>query len=98
MSQIKITMQDVSNTAASLRNYNKNLDDTLAYVSRTMNELSSSWQSQGAERILANYNKFSRIFLDESQTIEEYAKFLDFTVSTYDSVESTISLNAENFG
>lgn len=97
MSQIKITMPEVSNMASSLRSYNKNLDDTLSFVSRTMNELNSSWSSQAAERILANYNKFSKIFLDESQTIEEYAKFLDFTVSTYDSIESTISSNAENF-
>lgn len=97
MSQIKITLPEVSNMAASLRNHNKKLDDTLSYVSRTMLELNSSWRSLGADRILANFNKFSRVFIDESQAIEEYAKFLDFTVSTYDSIESTISSNAEGF-
>lgn len=98
MDQIRITISDVTNTASSLRAYNKNLDDTLSYVSRTMNELNSAWISEGAERILSNFNKFSKVFLDESQTVEEYAKFLDFTASTYDSVESTISSNAELFG
>lgn len=97
MSQIKITLPEVSSMATALRNYNKSLDDTLSYALRTMNELNSSWHSLGADRIMANFNKFSKVFLDESQTIEEYAKFLDFTVSTYDSIESTISLNAESF-
>lgn len=97
MSQIKITMPEVSNMAVSLRNYNKNLDDTLAYTSKIMNELNSSWQSNASEKIIANFNRFSRVFLDESETIEEYAKFLDYIVSTYDSMESTITANAEGF-
>ena len=90
MDHIKISLPEVSDTAAAIRNYNANLDET-------MNELNSCWQSDGQEMLLSRFLKFSNRFQDESQVIESYARFLDDTVANYDSLESTIVTNASNF-
>ena len=97
MDQIKITMSEVAAITSQIRQYNNNLSDTLSYVSKTMNELNSAWLSEGAETILDRFNRFATRFVDESETIETYAKFLDYAVSSYDSLESTITANASNF-
>lgn len=97
MEDIRITLPEVSNCAANIRNINANLDDVLSNVNRMMLDLSSIWKSNAGEAIIARFQKFATRFIDESQTIEEYAKFLDYTVSTYDSLESTIASNASNF-
>lgn len=97
MDQINISLAEVSNIAASIRNYNANLDEILSYVSRTMNELNSVWESQGQETLLQSFQKFSTRFIEESEVLESYANFLDTTVSDYDSLESTIVANATNF-
>ncbi len=97
MDHIKISLPEVSDTAAAIRNYNANLDEILAYVYKTMNELNSCWQSDGQEMLLSRFLKFSNRFQDESQVIESYARFLDDTVANYDSLESTIVTNASNF-
>ena len=95
--QIRITLPEVSNTAVQIRACNSNLDDTLSYVYRTMNELDSVWDSDGERTLLNRFRIFSQRFTDESETIETYASFLDRTVASYDTLESTIVANAENF-
>lgn len=97
MNEIKITLNDVSTAATSIRMLNASLDDTLNEISRSMNELSAVWRGNAGETIVNNFHKFANKFIDESETIEEYAKFLDYTVSSYDSLESTLSANASNF-
>lgn len=97
MEQLVISMPEVSATASQIRKYNANLDDTLSYVNKIMNELNSIWLSEGEETLLARFQKFATKFLSESETIENYARFLDDTVSSYDSLESTIVANASNF-
>ncbi len=97
MEQIKISLPEVSNTASQIRTCNTNLDSTLSYVYRTMQELDSIWQSDGEETLLSRFQNFARRFVDESETIESYARFLDHTVASYDSLESTIVANAGSF-
>ncbi|MDO4197717.1 MAG: pore-forming ESAT-6 family protein [Erysipelotrichaceae bacterium] len=94
---IRITLHEVSNIASEIRNCNGNMDATLSTVTRLMNELNSVWQSEGQETLLARFQRFSSVFNDESEIIESYARFLDDTVSSYDSLESTIVANAANF-
>ena len=97
MDQLKISLPEVSNTASQIRTYNSNLDETLSYVSKLMNELNSIWLSDGEETLLSRFQKFAQKFINESEIIENYARFLDDTVSSYDSLESTIVANASNF-
>ncbi|MBR0462291.1 MAG: pore-forming ESAT-6 family protein [Erysipelotrichaceae bacterium] len=97
MEDIRITLPEVSNCAASLRNINAGLDEVLSTINRMMMDLNAVWKGTAGETIVERFQKFSARFIDESETIEEYAKFLDYTVSSYDSLESTITANASNF-
>lgn len=97
MEDIRITLPEVSNAAANLRNINANLDEVLSNVSKMMLDLNVVWKGTAGETIVTRFQKFANRFIDESETIEEYAKFLDYTVSSYDSLESTITSNATNF-
>lgn len=93
---IKITMSEVSNTANQMRSLNAQLDDVLKNITNMMNDLSSVWQSDGAETLAVKFKTFANHFVVESETIENYCKFLDLTAQSYDSVESTITANASN--
>ena len=97
MEEIRITLPELSDAASQIRNYNATLDDILTFVNKTMNELNSVWQSDGQDTLLSRFHKFSTKFIEESEVIESYAKFLDDTVNNYDSLESTIVANASNF-
>ena len=97
MEEIRITLSEVSESAAQIRRYNGMLDEILAHVNRTMNDLNNVWMSEGQETLLARFRRFAARFIDESEVIESYARFLDKTVSDYDSLESTIVANASNF-
>ena len=95
--KISITLPEVADAAAEIRKCNATLDNILAYVSTIMRELDSIWLSEGEEMLLSRFQKFSARFVDESEVIESYARFLDSTVSDYGSLESTIIANAANF-
>ena len=97
MEQIKISLSEVTATAAKIRSLSLELDEVLSRTSRLMNELSSVWISPGANSIVARFNVFARKFLEESEVIEAYARFLDYTVTTYDSMEAVIEANAAGF-
>lgn len=97
MEELRISLPEVSETASQIRHYNAQLDEILAFVSKTMNELNSIWMSEGQETLLGRFQRFAARFTDESEVIESYARFLDDTVADYDSLESTIVANASNF-
>ena len=97
MDNIKITLPEVSSAANNIRNINASMDNILNDVNKMMNDLSNVWKGTTGETIVNRFKKFATRFIDESQTIEEYAKYLDYTVSSYDSLESTLSSNAANF-
>lgn len=97
MEHIKITLPEVTNLSSQIRLINSNLDDVLEYVKRTMNDLDCIWNSDGSSMIKQRFNQFSNRFTQESEVIESYAKFLDYTVASYDNLESTINSNASSF-
>ena len=66
MDNIRITLPEVSETASQIRNYNSNLDEILSFVSKTMNELNSIWESDGQEMLLSRFQRFATRFIDES--------------------------------
>ncbi len=97
MDNIRITLPEVSASAANIRSINASMDDILNSVSKYMNDLQAVWKGTAGEEIVSRFKRFSSRFIDESETIEEYAKYLDYTVSSYDSLESSLTTNASNF-
>lgn len=94
MANIQISLQEVQDTANQLRSLNMLMDEELNAMKSEMNCLDSSWISDGSLEIRNKFNLFSSRFEKQKETINQYAKFLDLAVSSYDTLETTITSNA----
>ena len=94
MANIQISLQEVQDTANQLRSLNMLMDEELNAMKSEMNRLDSSWISDGSLEIRNKFNLFSSRFEKQKETIKQYAKFLDLAVSSYDTLETTITSNA----
>lgn len=94
MANIQISLQEVQDTANQLRSLNMLMDVELNAMKSEMNRLDSSWISDGSLEIRNKFNLFSSRFEKQKETINQYAKFLDLAVSSYDTLETTITSNA----
>lgn len=94
MANIQISLQEVQDTANQLRSLNMLMDEELNVMKSEMNRLDSSWISDGSLEIRNKFNLFSSRFEKQKETINQYAKFLDLAVSSYDTLETTITSNA----
>ena len=94
MANIQISLQEVQDTANQLRSLNMLMDEELNAMKSEMNRLDSSWISDGYLEIRNKFNLFSSRFEKQKETINQYAKFLDLAVSSYDTLETTITSNA----
>lgn len=94
MANIHISLQEVQDTANQLRSLNMLMDEELNAMKSEMNRLDSSWISDGSLEIRYKFNLFSSRFEKQKETINQYAKFLDLAVSSYDTLETTITSNA----
>ena len=77
-----------------MRSLNMLMDEELNAMKSEMNRLDSSWISDGSLEIRNKFNLFSSRFEKQKETINQYAKFLDLAVSSYDTLETTITSNA----
>ncbi len=96
MANIQISLQEVSDTVNKLRTLNQMMDDELNEMKREMNLLDGTWISDGSSEIRNKFNLFSNRFEKQKETIHQYAKFLDLAVSSYDTLETTITSNASS--
>ena len=94
MNNIKISLAEVSDAAKKIRAKNTEMYNSLADMKREINLLDSSWISEGGEEIRRRFNMFSARFEEHRSVIESYARFLDLTVSSYDTLETSITSNA----
>ena len=94
MANIQISLQEAQDTANQLRSLNMLMDEELNAMKSEMNRLVSSWISDGSLEIRNKFNLFSSRFEKQKETINQYAKFLDLAVSSYDTLETTITSNA----
>ncbi|MCI5723659.1 MAG: pore-forming ESAT-6 family protein [Erysipelotrichaceae bacterium] len=94
MDTIQISLPEVSDTATKLRSINQMMYDDLVCMQKEMATLNGTWISEGGEEIRNRFQLFANRFEKHKALIDAYAKFLDTTVSSYDSLESTITGNA----
>lgn len=97
MDQLRISLAEVKNTAEMIRHCNTEIYEDLQQARKLMNDLAGVWQSDGSEAIRQRFNHFAAQFDVQKQIIDAYARFLDMTVSSYDTLESTIQTNAGAF-
>lgn len=97
MENIMISLADVTKTAAEMRRHNEQMMQELYEMKQIMNQLSANWQSPAAETIRSRFNGMIPIFENYREIVEGYAKFLDHTVTVYESTENSIQQNAASF-
>lgn len=94
---IKISTQVLVDTAGKVRSINDALDQKLADINKNMNDLEATWKSDAAEDIRAAMNALKPRFEEYKAVVESYAKFLVNTAQSYESTESSIQSNANQF-
>ncbi|MCR5373403.1 MAG: pore-forming ESAT-6 family protein [Solobacterium sp.] len=94
MDHLNISLEQVSETAALLRTLNQSMYDSLQQMKRFMNDTDSSWMSEAGETIRTRFNQFALRFESQKEDIDSYARFLDRTVTDYDTLETTLNANA----
>lgn len=97
MEDIKISLAEVTSCAGSIRNLNQRMFESLQSIKREMSSLDGAWMSESGETIRARFMTFANRFENQKELINAYSTFLDFTVSSYDSLETTINSNATSF-
>lgn len=97
MEGIHISLQEVSKSAGALRAINEDMHQQLLEMRKVMNQLAASWQSPASETIRTKFNGMMPIFENYKAIVESYAKFLDHTVVTYETLEANINTNAGSF-
>ncbi len=94
---IQISTQTLHDTAQKVRDINKALDQKLADINKNMNDLEATWKSEAATDIRAAMNALGPRFEEYRNVVESYAKFLVTTATSYETTESTIKSNANQF-
>ncbi len=94
MNGISITCAEVQAAAVQLNNLNSQMNEALLDMKREMNALEGGWISDAGETIRARFNAFANRFETQRMTISAYARFLEQTAESYDSLENTINSNA----
>ncbi len=95
MDNLKISLGQVSDCAAKIRSCNNEMFEDLSRIRKEMDQTSGSWMSDGAEAIRSRFQQFAARFEQQKELIDTYARFLDRTVESYDSLETTITSNAQ---
>ena len=94
---IQISTQVLLDTAEKVRTCNQNMDQKLADINKSMNDLESTWRSDAATDIRAAMNALKPRFEEYKNVVESYAKFLVNTAQNYEATESAIQNNAGQF-
>jgi len=94
---INISLQEVSAISGKIRSLNQDLSAQLGDIKTSMNNLETTWQSEAARTIVANFNALTPKFENYEQVVEQYSKFLDSTVTALSETETAITNNANAF-
>jgi len=98
-SPIKISTQEVSSTASTIRTLNGQLDGLLKDITQQMTGLKSTYQSEAADAIQERFNATANKYFNQYQDIiKSYADFLEeVVVGGFEKIEDIIKTNANAF-
>lgn len=94
---IQVSTQVLLDTAGKVRDCNSTLDQKLAEINKSMNDLEATWKSDAATDIRAAMNALKPRFEEYKNVVESYAKFLVSTAQSYETTESAVQSNASQF-
>ncbi len=95
MDSITITLEDLTAAANAIKGVNNDMQATVKEINSVINAVAESWQSEASTTFNQKFTSFMRVFEDCKLAIDNYAKFLDDTVSAYEAADTAIN-NAAN--
>lgn len=96
MAGIRISLDEVTQAAASIRRLNEAMYENVSAMAREMERLDGTWISRGSAEIRERFLLFAKRFEQQREVIDSYADFLDMTVLSYETLETTIQTNASD--
>lgn len=87
---IDISLDALTETAAQIRRLNDSLTNKLFEIKNQMDHLDNVWSSEAGEAIRLRFTKSAQRFEEYKELTNQYAAFLDKTVSTYSENEALI--------
>ena len=96
MAGIRISLDEVTQAATSIRRLNEAMYENVAAMAREMERLDGPWISRGSAEIRERFLLFAKRFEQQREVIDSYADFLDMTVLSYETLETTIQTNASD--
>ncbi len=96
MNNLRISLDTVNECAGKIRMCSAQMYEHLQEMKKEMNSTGNTWISEGGEAIRTRFNQFAGRFDLQKELIESYASFLDRTVETYNTLETTITGNASS--
>lgn len=97
METMNISLANMTSCANQIRQENGQLYQNLQEISVTMKQLAGFWQSPASETIRQRFQALLPVFDNYRTVIDTYAKFLDSTVLTYQSMEQQLNAEADTF-
>lgn len=87
---------ELRSSANVIKNKNQDLRDTLNQINNAViNLVDRSWKGDAATKTKDKMDEFIRkTFSQYTEAVQEYITFIEDTADKYDSVETTISANA----
>ena len=97
METMNISLANVTACANQIRQDNEQLYLNLKEISAVMTQLAAFWQSPSSETIRQRFQAMLPAFDNYRTIIDTYAKFLDSTVLTYQTMEQQLNAEADTF-
>lgn len=97
MEIMNISLNNVTTCANQIRQDNEQLYSNLQEISSVMTQLAGFWQSPASETIRQRFQAMLPSFDNYRTIIDSYAKFLDSTVLTYQTMEQQLNAEADTF-
>ncbi len=94
MPDIKITFQELRDTASKLRSHNEKLTDFLTQIKNDINALETEWTSDTSDTFRAKITGMQPKFDSYKEVVEKYATFLDNTAQKIEETEIGLQGNA----
>ena len=90
METMNISLAKVTTCANQIRQENNQLNTNLREITSTMQQLSNFWNSPASDTIRQRFMAMLPAFENYRTIVDTYAKFLDQTVLTYQTVSPVI--------
>ncbi|MCR1840074.1 pore-forming ESAT-6 family protein [Murimonas intestini] len=91
---LTITTDELRTASKNVTDLNGQLSERLEDIRRKLNSLKNTWESEGADEVMQQFNNLNPKFDQYKRIVDSYADFLMKTAEQYEVTESTVKKNA----